>query len=358
METLEMIDCNFWLGKKVFLTGHTGFKGSWASIWLHSMGANVRGYSLPPTTHPNLYEIAKIESLADTQLADIRHRDVLINSVQEFQPDVVLHMAAQPLVRYSYKEPIETFETNAIGTMNMLEAIRSCPSVTAALMVTTDKCYDNKEWFWGYRETEAMGGKDPYSASKACAELIVNAYRSSYFDSSSSSSIATARAGNVIGGGDWSDDRLIPDILKAIETNESVLIRNPESIRPWQHVIEPVAGYLTLLENLSSHGNEFEGAWNFGPADTNAKSVRWIVEAMINLWESQSSWNISEGDHPHEAHFLKLDSSKAGALLNWKGKWDLHRSLKATIDWQKNWLDGNDAGEFCLQQIEDYLSTE
>lgn len=283
-----MIDQDFWQGKRVFLTGHTGFKGSWLSLWLNKMGAQVTGYALEPPTDPSLYQLARIDELVHSTIADIRDIDVLTETMRRALPDIVIHMAAQPLVRDSYKIPVETYAINVMGTVHLLEAVRQCPTVRAVLNVTTDKCYENREWQWGYRENEHMGGYDPYSNSKGCSELVTSAYRNSYFNpgefDTHSVSVATARAGNVIGGGDWANDRLICDCVRALLADEEIIIRNPKAIRPWQHVLEPLSGYLLLAQRLFEDGTQFGEAWNFGPVDTDARPVEWIVNRMCELW--------------------------------------------------------------------------
>jgi CDP-glucose 4,6-dehydratase len=305
------VDVNFWKGKKVFLTGHTGFKGSWMSLWLQDMGALVKGYSLDVKTKPSLFEKANVAEHMQSEIGDIRNLEKLTISILSFKPEILIHMAAQPLVRLSYLEPVETYTTNVIGTVNVLEAARKCSNIKAIVSVTTDKCYENKEWEWGYRENEPMGGHDPYSSSKGCAELVTSAYRRSFFNGKDTASLASARAGNVIGGGDWSDDRLIPDILRAFEKLEPVVIRNPLSTRPWQHVLEPLSGYLVLAQELFLNGDNFAEGWNFGPKDEDCKPVNWILDNMVKFWGNNASWNLDKNNNPHEAGFLKLDCSKA-----------------------------------------------
>ena len=348
------VDANFWKNKKVLVTGHTGFKGSWLSLWLQSMDANVRGVSLAPTSEPNLFNIANVQNGLEHYIADIRDLNAMRFHVSDFNPDIIIHMAAQPLVRRSYKEPVETFETNVMGTVNVLEAARSGTNIRAIVNVTTDKCYENREWPWGYRENEAMGGHDPYSSSKGCVELISSAYKNSFFVEAGIA-IGTARAGNVIGGGDWSEDRLLPDILRALQSEEPVAIRNPNAIRPWQHVLEPLSGYLMLAENLFGvSGQRFAEGWNFGPLDEDAKPVGWIVKEMCDLWPGNNTWVSQDGGHPHEANFLKLDISKAKEQLNWRPAWDLAKGLSKTIDWHQAWINGKDMHDFSLQQISAY----
>lgn len=351
---MRKVDQDFWKGKKVFLTGHTGFKGSWLSIWLHSMGAIVKGYALSPNTNPSLFEVANVNVLLESEIGDIRNLDVLSKSMKVFNPDILIHMAAQPLVRLSYLEPVETYMTNVMGTVNVLESARSCSNVKAIVSVTTDKCYDNKEWVWGYREDEAMGGHDPYSSSKGCAELVTAAYRKSFFSASNSPAIASARAGNVIGGGDWAMDRLIPDALTAFSKGESVVIRNPLATRPWQHVLEPLSGYLMLAESLYREGNKFAEAWNFGPNDQDCKSVEWILDEMVSIWGGTASWELDQDLQPHEAKFLKLDCSKAKSLLKWEPHWGISEVLKRINDWNEHFQSDGNMQEYCLNEIENY----
>ncbi|MBT5223419.1 MAG: CDP-glucose 4,6-dehydratase [Gammaproteobacteria bacterium] len=346
---------SFWRGKKVFLTGHTGFKGSWLSLWLQQLGAQVTGYALQPPTNHSLFEVARVEQYMTSIISDIRDSTMLTNAMRQAAPDIVIHMAAQPLVRRSYVDPIETYSTNVMGTMYLLEAVRQTPSVRAVVNVTTDKCYENKEWVWGYRENEPMGGFDPYSSSKGCAELVTAAYRNSFFNTAKYSehqvALATARAGNVIGGGDWAEDRLIPDILRAIEAGQSVNIRNPHATRPWQHVLEPLNGYLALAEKLYTDGAAFAEAFNFGPAEEDAKPVQWIVEQLTQQWGDGANWKLDQAEHPHEAHYLKLDCSKAKIRLDWRPRWTLGQALKNIIVWHKAHQCGDDMRELSLRQI-------
>jgi CDP-glucose 4,6-dehydratase len=356
MEGLKgKVNPSFWEGKKVFLTGHTGFKGGWLSLWLQEMGAIVKGYSLDPNTQPNLFTEARVAENMDSEIGDIRDLNQISNSMLQFNPDVLIHMAAQPLVRLSYQEPVETYATNVMGTVNVLEAARKCSNLKAIVSVTTDKCYENKEWDWGYRENEPMGGHDPYSSSKGCAELVTSAYRRSFFNTAASASLASARAGNVIGGGDWADDRLIPDILRAFEKAEPVIIRNPLSTRPWQHVLEPLSGYLVLAEQLYMNGNKYAEAWNFGPKDEDCKPVSWILDRMVSKWGNGASWLLEANNNPHEAGFLKLDCSKAGNRLKWQPKWTLEDSLELIIAWHKKYLSGHDVKKNCLTEINKYI---
>ncbi|MBI5919134.1 MAG: CDP-glucose 4,6-dehydratase [Nitrosomonadales bacterium] len=349
----------FWHGKRVLLTGHTGFKGSWLSLWLQSLGAQVVGYALAPPTDPSLFDVADVGSGMESIIGDIRDLAKLQAVFAEHQPEIVIHLAAQPLVRYSYIEPVETYSTNVMGTVNLLEAVRHTASVKAVVNVTSDKCYENREWVWGYREDEAMGGHDPYSNSKGCAELVTAAYRNSYFHpekyATHGVAIASGRAGNVIGGGDWAGDRLIPDILRAIAQGAPVAIRNPHAIRPWQHVLEPLSGYLLLAQRLYEQGTAYAEGWNFGPNEADARPVQWIVERLTRSWGEGASWRLDGGDHPHEAHYLKLDCSKAHANLNWHPRWTLEQALSKIVDWHQAHRDGQDMRELTLGQIEDYL---
>ena len=347
----------FWRGKRVFLTGHTGFKGSWLSLWLQNMGAELHGLALTPPTTPNLFTVAKVANgMASSTIGDIRDLATVQKAMQVSHPDIVIHMAAQPLVRLSYAEPVETYATNVMGTVHVLESARHTASVKAVLVVTTDKCYENKEWHWGYREIEPMGGHDPYSNSKGCAELVTSAYRNSFFNTATSPAVASARAGNVIGGGDWAADRLVPDILRAFEQNQPVIIRNPHATRPWQHVLEPLSGYLTLTEHLYTHGQAFAEGWNFGPRDDDAKPVQWIVEHMANQWGNGASWQQDGGIHPHEANYLKLDISKANARLGWQPRWNLTNSLSKIVEWHHAFTAQQNMRNITLTQIVDYAN--
>ena len=353
-----MIDSGFWKGKRVFLTGHTGFKGSWLSLWLHLLGAEITGYALDPPTDPSLFELARINQLMTSVIADVRDLDRLKTEMAAAKPDIVIHMAAQPLVRDSYKIPVETYATNVMGTVHLLEAVRACSTVRAVVNVTTDKVYENREWAWGYRENEPFGGYDPYSNSKGCSELVTAAYRSSYFNpvdyARHGVAVASARAGNVIGGGDWASDRLIPDILRAILADEPVRIRNPRAIRPWQHVLEPLSGYLTLAQKLYQDGPRFAEGWNFGPADNDARPVEWIVDRLCKNWGGTARYIIDDGEHPHEAHYLKLDCSKARSELGWQPQWNLERTLDSIIAWTLAYGRGGDLRAECMDQIKDY----
>jgi CDP-glucose 4,6-dehydratase len=344
----------FWKGKKVFITGHTGFKGSWLSLWLQDMGAIVTGYALEPSSNPNLFTQAKVAKNMVSEIGDITDLKHISASMCAFDPEVLIHMAAQPLVRLSYQEPVLTYATNVMGTVNVLEAARNCRSLRAIVSVTTDKCYENKEWAWGYRENEAMGGHDPYSSSKGCAELVTAAYRKSFFNDNNSAFLASARAGNVIGGGDWSSDRLIPDILKAFEKNELVIVRNPMATRPWQHVLEPLSGYLVLAQHLYEDGSNVAEGWNFGPKDEDCKPVSWILDKMVTKWGKGASWKLDKNNNPHEAGYLKLDCSKAAMQLDWYPKWNLEDTLESIINWQQNYLAGKNSQDQCLLEIAKY----
>jgi CDP-glucose 4,6-dehydratase len=350
-----VIDQAFWQGKKVLLTGHTGFKGSWLTLWLQSMGADIMGLSLAPPTEPNLYTAARVAEATQGRLGDIREYGVVEATMTAFRPEIVLHMAAQSLVRASYEDPIATYATNVMGTVHVLEAARRAGTVRSVVNVTTDKCYENQEWVWGYRETDPMGGHDPYSSSKGCAEIASGAYRRSFL-AREGIAMATARAGNVIGGGDWAAARLVPDILRALESAQPVLIRSPDAVRPWQHVLEPLSGYLLLAQRLYEQGHAVAEGWNFGPSDEDTRSVQWIVERMCQQWGTGARWTLQPGDHPHEAASLKLDVSKARQRLRWRPRWSLDTALAETIRWHKAWLDGRDMRAFCLEQISQYQS--
>jgi CDP-glucose 4,6-dehydratase len=322
------------------------------------MGAKVIGYALAPPTKPSLFEVANVSSGMSSIIGDIRDLVTLQKVFAEHQPEIVIHMAAQPLVRYSYLEPVETYSTNVMGVVNLLEAVRQTKSVKVVVNVTTDKCYENREWAWGYRENEAMGGFDPYSSSKGCAELVTAAYRNSYFHpekyQTHGVAIATGRAGNVIGGGDWAEDRLIPDAMRAILSGQSVSIRNPYSIRPWQHVLEPLSGYLLLAQRLYEEGPDFAEAWNFGPNDDDAKPVDWILDRLTKTWGEGAGWQLDKGEHPHEAHYLKLDCSKAKSQLHWQPKWSLATAIEEICVWHKAHAAGADMQAMCLHQIKQY----
>lgn len=345
----------FWQNKRVLVTGHTGFKGSWLTLWLQSMGANVCGVALAPPTAPSLFELLDLAAHMEHNVVDIRHYKSVFEVMSAFQPEIIFHMAAQPLVRLSYQQPVETYATNVMGTVHVLEAARHAGSVKAIVNITTDKCYENREWAWGYREDEPMGGHDPYSNSKGCAELVSSAYRKSFMQQAGIA-MATVRAGNVIGGGDWALDRLVPDILKALQDQQPVQIRNPNAIRPWQHVLEPLSGYLLLAERLYENGQQDAEGWNFGPRDEDAQPVQWIVEKLCEAWGNHATWSLQPGEHPHEANYLKLDISKARQRLHWVPRWPLQTALQHIADWHKAWLSGQDMRAMCLKQINLYQS--
>jgi len=348
-----VIDKPFWKGKRVFLTGHTGFKGGWLALWLSSMGAQVHGYALCPPTEPNFFTVTGLqERISNHDIGDIREASALQAAIDRAKPDVVFHLAAQPLVRYSYEAPVDTYTTNVIGTINLLEAVRRCDSVKAIVNITTDKCYENREWVWPYRENEALGGYDPYSSSKACSEIATAAWRRSFLDAKGVQ-IATARAGNVIGGGDWAKDRLIPDFLRAFDAGEPLIIRSPRATRPWQHVLEPLAGYLMLAEALYKQGPQFAEAWNFGPEEKDARPVGWIADYLCSKIAG-ALWQCDTEIQPHEAAMLKLDSSKAKQLLQWSPRLSLQQALDMTLSWHHAWMDSRDMAAFSLEQINAY----
>ena len=356
-----VISTSFWRNKKVLVTGHTGFKGSWLSLLLNQLEAEVFGYALDPSTSPSMFELAMVKDSVHSYIGDIRDYDYLYKVMKEVRPEIVIHMAAQALVKESYRNPIETYSTNVMGTVHLLEACRQIASVKAIVNVTTDKCYENREWYWGYRENEPMGGHDPYSSSKGCSELVTSAYRSSYFgtgdDGQRNIALASVRAGNVIGGGDWAADRLIPDFIRAISQQKKIMIRSPYAIRPWQHVLEPLSGYLILAEKLFNDGSVYAGAWNFGPNAQDAKNVEWITRTLCELWGDSAQYEIDKQPHPHEANYLKLDCSKAKAELAWFPRWDIQTALESIVEWNKISLSGAKMRSVTDQQIRQYFSS-
>ncbi|MBN2909549.1 CDP-glucose 4,6-dehydratase [Polycladomyces sp. WAk] len=363
MEKVRQLDPHFWEDKKVLVTGHTGFKGSWLCLWLSYWGAEVTGYALRPPTQPSLFQLAGVGSMITSIHGDIRDGNKLKDALLDTDPDIIIHMAAQPLVRESYVSPLKTYETNVLGTVHLFEAVRQAVKlgkrVRAVINVTTDKCYENKEWAWGYRENDRLGGYDPYSNSKACSELVTASYRNSFFSArdypSHGIALATARAGNVIGGGDWATDRLVPDCIRALLKSEKIKVRNPGAIRPWQHVLEPLSGYLMLAQKLYEHGPEYAKGWNFGPDDSDAKPVGWIVEQICNKWGRGASFELDRSIQPHEAHYLKLDSSRARMELGWRPRWTVEEALERVIEWARAYQENRDLTAVCLDQLEVYL---
>ena len=352
----NLVNPAFWKGRRVFVTGHTGFKGSWLSLWLQDMGAAVTGYALAPGTTPNLFEVADVASGMTSVINDIRDLDSLQKAIAVSQPEIVFHLAAQALVGEGYRDPLGTFSTNVQGTANLLEAVRQASGVKAVVVVTSDKCYDNKEWPWPYRENEALGGHDPYSSSKACAELVTAAYRQSFL-TKAGIAVATARAGNVFGGGDWSANRLIPDLLAAFSKKQTAQLRRPHSVRPWQHVLEPLAGYLMLAEHLCAKP-ALNAAWNFGPGEQDCLPAGTIAERLARLWGNDATWVEEAHTFPHEAGLLRLDSSLARQQLGWQTCWSLDSALAATISWHKTWLTATNMRDYTLGQIEKYTTDE
>ncbi|PSB03413.1 CDP-glucose 4,6-dehydratase [Merismopedia glauca] len=350
----------FWQGKTVLITGHTGFKGSWLCLWLQGLGAKVTGYSLLPPTKPSLFEVARVEESITSVIGDIRDRSQLQAIVAQSQPEIIFHLAAQALVRESYQNPVDTYATNVMGTVNLLEAVRGIGSVKVVVNVTSDKCYENREWIWGYRENEPLGGYDPYSSSKACAEIVTAAYRNSFFHPDKYAehglALATARAGNVIGGGDWASDRLVPDIINSAINGQTLLIRNPYATRPWQHVLEPLNGYLTLAEHLFQHGSAYSEAWNFGPNESDIQPVHWIVEQLLSLWGDDLSWTKDTLIQSHEANYLSLDCAKARSRLGWRPKLDLLTALTWIVDWTKLFQSGKNMRAVTEDQIRQFTN--
>lgn len=359
---LENMEVSFWKSRRVFVTGHTGFKGSWLSLWLASLGAEVCGFALEPNTDPNLFTVLGLGEQVRSIKGDVRNLAAIVAAVHEFRPEMIFHLAAQPLVRYSYEHPVETYATNVMGTVHLLEAVRRTPSVKVAVNVTSDKCYENRERPEPYREDEAMGGHDPYSSSKGCAELVTSAYRRSYFPHGTPA-VGSARAGNVIGGGDWAADRIVPDIVRAFTAGEPVVVRNPNAVRPWQHVLEPLSGYLTLAERLYYNGIRYSGAWNFGPDEGDAQPVSRLVDSMVRLWGEGASWKLAEQKSVHEANLLRLDSAKARAELKWHPRWTLDQALEKTMQWYREFYrvprpPAQAMRELTLAQIAEYTAAQ
>lgn len=353
-----MPDRSFWKGRRVFLTGHTGFKGSWLSLWLNALEADVTGYALRPPTQPSLFDQAEVARAIKSICADVRDFPRLKAAIAESRPEVIIHMAAQSVVRRGYEDPIETYSSNVMGTVHLLEALRQLGQPCVVVNVTSDKCYDNKEWAWGYRENDPLGGHDPYSNSKACAELVTLSFRNSYFSAETAGgsgiAVASARAGNVIGGGDWTPEQLIPDLIRAFLTGQPCLIRNPSAVRPWQFVLEPLRGYLALAERLAQDAARFSSAWNFGPAEEDARPVSWIADKLARSWGDGASWKKDAAAHPHEAHYLKLDVSRAKACLGWQPVLPLDPALDWAVAWYRAFQAGNDLRRKTLTQIEQY----
>lgn len=353
-----LVNDSFWKNKRVLITGHTGFKGSWLSLWLQKLQAEVVGFALSPSTNPSMFEIAEVAQGMTSIAGDIRNFDHVLSVIKEYKPEIIFHLAAQSLVRRSYKNPLETYSTNVMGTAHVFEAARLTQGVRVIINVTSDKCYENREWDWGYRENDALGGFDPYSNSKGCSELITSAYRNSFFNpkdyKTHGVNLASVRAGNVIGGGDWSEDRLISDIMRAWFTGDTLVVRSPEAIRPWQHVLEPLTGYMILAQNLWGRGPQFADSWNFGSDDDDCRPVSWIVKKTAELWGDETSWKISDNPSLHETNVLKLDCMKAKTRLNWRPKWNLETALAKTVNWFKSYKNSQDMKLETLQQIEDY----
>jgi len=348
-----MIDRKFWSGKSVFVTGHTGFKGSWLCLWLQSLGARVVGYALEPASPLDLFELAFVSKGMESHFGDVRNLELFMSTMQAARPEIVIHLAAQALVRPSYENPVETYSTNVMGTVHVLESTRRTEGVKAVVIITSDKCYENHEWVWGYREDEAMGGYDPYSSSKGCAELVTAAYRRSFFsDSLHGAGVASARAGNVIGGGDWAKDRLVPDIMRAFLDNRPAEIRSPASVRPWQYVLDPLNGYLMLAERLYQNRGEFSTGWNFGPIESEMRPVSWIADELARRWGASARWICRPGEHPHESLSLKLDCAKARHYLGWSPRVSMSAALDWTVEWYRGYQSGADVKQIVLREIE------
>ncbi len=352
------MDCAFWKDRRVFVTGHTGFKGSWLCLWLGAMGAKVAGYALPPPTEPSLFDLCAVGRAVDSTIGDVRDGAALLRALRAADPEIVIHLAAQPLVLESHRAPVETYATNVMGTVNLLEAVRAVRGVRAVVNITTDKCYDNREWVWGYREIEPLGGRDPYSSSKACSELVTSAYRSSFFDSPPGgerrAALASARAGNVIGGGDWARNRLVPDCVRAFLSGDRIVLRNPGAVRPWQHVLEALGGYLLLAQRLCEEGGRYAEAWNFGPGEDDIRTVEWVARALCDAWGGGAGYAVEQGEGPREAGTLTLDCSKARDRLGWRPRWTAETAVAKVIEWTRAYRDGKDPREACLRQIDEY----
>jgi CDP-glucose 4,6-dehydratase len=362
MEGVEM-SADFWEGKTVLVTGHTGFKGGWVSLWLQRKGAKVCGYALEPPSTPSFFDVCDVADGMSSTIGDIRDYEFLKSTVKNLKPEIVIHMAAQALVRESYKNPVETIETNVMGTANILEVVRQTDCVRVVLIITSDKCYENREWLWGYREADRMGGRDPYSSSKGCAELITAAFRKSYFPKEEFGrhgvAVASARAGNVIGGGDWGKDRLVPDIVRAKMKGIPVEIRYPHAVRPWQHVLDPLDGYLSLIERLWEDGKTFAGGWNFGPNDSGCKPVSWILATLNSLWKGGVKWETDQDAvNPHEAHYLKLDCSKAATNIDWHPKLDIGSALTMVVEWYEGHSRKENMRDLSIRQLSRYENME
>ena len=361
MESMVAATSSFWRGRRVFITGHTGFKGGWLALLLQELGAEVYGYALAPEAGENLFEVARVADGMHSEFGDIRNAEQLSRALKASGAQVVLHLAAQALVRRSYSDPVETYSTNVMGLVNLLEAVRASGGVDAVLNVTSDKCYENREWIWGYREQDAMGGHDPYSSSKGCAELVTAAYRRSFLQSGAGGreiALASARAGNVLGGGDWSADRLIPDMLKSLSEGHPAYIRNPQAVRPWQHVMEPISGYLNLAERLFTDGEAYAEGWNFGPEMQEICSVETVADRLIDHWGEGASWRTASDGGPHEAGLLALDCTKARRRLNWSPKWTVDDTIKRIVSWQRAYMGGADMRQITISQIKDYTELE